>query len=529
MFIQFVIPLVVVVKVVSSQGSSPCPETFIYEPRNSKELDRWYGVVSLRTDDDLEGVYLKIQLDRPADLLGNWFGDVISQDNVQFSINNAKYKLEAGPPVSVRFFVKYNAASIVPTVKKILLNGRSICSTTVSPDRRTPIPPTLHISKPATSPGNFSNMNKKPGKGNGNTIDHNGNTRLPGQTNIRDELERPTFHEVQKPNRGTNIDSGHSQRPTNNVLNIEFHSDEDGEDDFFSGDLTNVVNRPALNRPNILQTPKRPGCGIVNQRANALVSHGQNTSPGQWPWHAALYHSKGIQLLYTCGGTLISDRYIVTAAHCVTKPQTNQPVNKKYLLVYLGKHNLLTFGPEVQDRAIENIHVHPRYNYSVYFNDIALLELVTAVELTDFVRPCCLWEGNSDLEILADRLGSVIGWGFDENRQLSRQLMQAQMPVVSTVKCIYSNREFFSQFTFENNYCAGFRNGTSVCNGDSGGGMVFPRTGTSGADTVWQLRGIVSVGVALQSQGVCDTSHYIIFTDVAKYLPWIRELMTVTN
>lgn len=56
-------------------------------------------------------------------------------------------------------------------------------------------------------------------------------------------------------------------------------------------------------------------------------------------------------------------------------------------------------------------------------------------------------------------LGIVVGWGFDENRKLSNKLMQAQMPVVSTIKCIYSNREFFLKYTFENNFCAGFRNG----------------------------------------------------------------------
>lgn len=57
-----------------------------------------------------------------------------------------------------------------------------------------------------------------------------------------------------------------------------------------------------------------------------------------------------------------------------------------------------------------------------------------------------------------------------------------------------------------------------MCNGDSGGGMVFRRPNSQ----VWQLRGIVSVGVSSQKH-ICDPMNYVIFTDVAKYLDWIKE------
>lgn len=64
-----------------------------------------------------------------------------------------------------------------------------------------------------------------------------------------------------------------------------------------------------------------------------------------------------------------------------------------------------------------------------------------------------------------------------------------------------------------------------MCNGDSGGGMVFPRIGTSGSSTVWQIRGLVSVGVAFQGKDICDTSQYVVFTDVAKHLDWIQGIL----
>lgn len=65
--------------------------------------------------------------------------------------------------------------------------------------------------------------------------------------------------------------------------------------------------------------------------------------------------------------------------------------------------------------------------------------------------------------------------------------------------------------------------GSSVCSGDSGGGMTFEKRNKP--DT-WQLRGIVSVGAVTPGTLICHPSHYTIFTDVAKYLDWIRK---VTN
>lgn len=53
--------------------------------------------------------------------------------------------------------------------------------------------------------------------------------------------------------------------------------------------------------------------------------------------------------------------------------------------------------------------------------------------------------------------------------------------------------------------------------------MVFPKSGTRNK---WQLRGLVSIGVALQAQAICDTKHFAVFTDIAKYLDWIYNAMT---
>lgn len=285
-------------------------------------------------------------------------------------------------------------------------------------------------------------------------------------------------------------------------------------------------------------------CGRVAKRPVELILHGQNTTEGttqlkfqprnrvnshlclgQWPWHAALYYSGGLQLIYTCGGTLVSSRHVVTAAHCVTMISTNETINVDKLVIYLGKHNLNSFGTNVQSIDAESIHLHPEYDPGTFYNDIAVVTLSRSAQYTKNVRPVCLWSSDTSLSSVVNKVGTVVGWGFDDKKHVSEYLMQAAMPVVPLETCIFSNRDFFSRLLFDKNYCAGFRNGTSVCNGDSGGGMVFPRTGTRGVDTVWELRGIVSIGVAQQTEMICDPDHFIIFTDVAKHLRWVKNIM----
>lgn len=137
-----------------------------------------------------------------------------------------------------------------------------------------------------------------------------------------------------------------------------------------------------------------------------------------------------------------------------------------------------------------------------------------------------------------------MGWGFDQTGHVTETLMKTGMPVVSQETCIFSYPDFFSRFTNGMTYCAGFRNGryntvgrldrfvsnwlvlgTSVCNGDSGGGMVFPAPGSNPQRPRWQLRGLVSISVAVQNQFKCDASHFVVFSDVAKYLNWVGEAM----
>lgn len=66
--------------------------------------------------------------------------------------------------------------------------------------------------------------------------------------------------------------------------------------------------------------------------------------------------------------------------------------------------------------------------------------------------------------------------------------------------------------------------GTSVCNGDSGGGLFFSKNVEE--DLQWHIRGIVSLSVAKNNAPICDPEHFVLFTDVSRYISWINSFIT---
>ncbi|XP_066153841.1 limulus clotting factor C-like isoform X2 [Euwallacea fornicatus] len=501
---------------------SPCPSVLRYEEGNSQEPDRIYGTLTLSTNENLEGVWVKVFFDRKVYAFGNSFSDAISRDNTEFHIRNPTYQFSAGAPILIRFFVQYDVTDAAPNIVKINLNGKVVC-----PNNKPMDTSSWHITddRPYHSPGHRGRP-KWPSHENGfrPDISFNPNRELwRGDNNLRPQSTQ-TFSNNERPL----LNEGFDRRGSIKDIVTLSASPED-DDEFFQGDFTNVQNKGTTSRA--VTTPRHTiHCGTAAQRATPLITNAQETSPGQWPWHAALYINNEAELKYSCGSTLISEQHVVTAAHCVTKPRTNRIVSKDKLVLYFGKYNLIRFGSEVQDRQIDSITVHPDYNATILFNDLAVLKVDSPVEINNFVRPCCLWQDqDTNLENLVGKKGTVVGWGYNEHGQLSQNLMKAEMPIVSTSNCLFSNRDFFSIFLSDKNFCAGFKNGTSVCNGDSGGGMVVPVWGTRGENSVWQLRGVVSIGVAKQNQAICDTKQYSIFTDVAKYVPWIKQIIEISD
>uniref|UniRef100_A0A1B0GPA5 Uncharacterized protein n=1 Tax=Phlebotomus papatasi TaxID=29031 RepID=A0A1B0GPA5_PHLPP len=259
---------------------------------------------------------------------------------------------------------------------------------------------------------------------------------------------------------------------------------------------------------------------IIENRGKRIIKHeglitfGTGVRPGDFPWHAAIYHMNWLQRSYKCGGTIINSYTVLTAAHCVY--ESFSLIAAERIIVQIGKHNFHMADDFTRERQVFKIIPHPSYNTSLLLDDIALLRLSREINYSDYIQPICLWNPNTKLS--EKNLGVAVGWGHTENDTISDVLRYVELPVVSTITCLMSDRDFFGTFLTDKNFCAGYLNGTNVCSGDSGGSLAY-----EDEKKVWRIRGIISLSVRRRNSEICNPKHYVIFTDVAKYLSWIRQ------
>ncbi|KAK9751270.1 Serine protease gd N-terminus [Popillia japonica] len=287
----------------------------------------------------------------------------------------------------------------------------------------------------------------------------------------------------------------------------------------------NIQFNDQIQTPKLLEIYRNSHCGISETVSSApLIVGGWDSIEGEWPWHSAIYKNDAGTWKYYCGGTIIAPRFILTAGHCVVDLSTGYTEPAINFLVYVGTTNLKKLPLTTKTAQVEKIHTHSKFSKHNLHNDIALLELWRPLDYDVYIKPVCLWQGSTNLADIVDQLGTVVGWGKDETIDVSPTLKQARMPVVAYDVCLLSKPQFFTTFLNPNSYCAGFRNGSSVCNGDSGSGMVIERTDGSGEKS-WHLRGVVSVSIPKPGTKICNPMEYMVFTDVAKYLTWIKQIM----
>lgn len=265
--------------------------------------------------------------------------------------------------------------------------------------------------------------------------------------------------------------------------------------------------------------------------SKSLVINGENVKRSQYPWLAVLYRNSQTDVSgIFCGGSLISRKLVVTAAHCIRDKDSELATKAEDVTVYLGKLNMETLESErgFVMSSVEEIIVHPHWSHltSNFDADIAVAVLEKSFRFTRNIRPICLPTTSESFEDIVGRKVVIAGWGKTETNALSTSVPKwAEITVIDTGSCLESNK-IFGTITSGRTFCAGDDSnlasrvsGSGPCSGDSGGGLTINVNGT------WYLRGVISSTVKSLDTQSCDPQYFSVFTDVAKFRDWLLKLM----
>ncbi|XP_062055241.1 transmembrane protease serine 11C-like [Lepus europaeus] len=228
------------------------------------------------------------------------------------------------------------------------------------------------------------------------------------------------------------------------------------------------------------------------------IAGGLNAEEGEWPWQASLQQNQ----VHRCGATLISNNWLVTAAHCFVT--VNDP---KEWTVSFG---LLLSDPQIQ-RTVKDIIIHENYHYPAHDNDIAVVHLSSPVLYTSKIRRACLPEATYKFPHNSKVV--VTGWGTLKSDGESPNILQKGLIKIIDNEMCNSPKAYAGVIT-SGMLCAGFPEGrVDACQGDSGGPLV-----SADSKGIWFLAGVVSWGdeCALPNKPG-------IYTRVTYYRDWIMS------
>jgi len=241
------------------------------------------------------------------------------------------------------------------------------------------------------------------------------------------------------------------------------------------------------------------------------VVGGEDSLEGDWPWMVTVYAGN-----YLCGGSLIAQNTVLTAAHCLYDSNDNA-ISANDVVVIIGEFNRTSISLD-SVRYIASTYIHYGYDPdpSVSSNDIALLELSSdytesaPLDRLDLATTVTAIADKSDATVLG--WGSTVGYAYGESVTPSYPsiLQQATLPLRTNSQCKASYGNIYSSSTM---LCAGEdEGGTDSCQGDSGGPLIYNNGGN------WEQIGIVSFG-----SGCANAGYPGVYVRLAYYNDWIED------
>ncbi|XP_022826471.1 collagenase-like [Spodoptera litura] len=224
---------------------------------------------------------------------------------------------------------------------------------------------------------------------------------------------------------------------------------------------------------------------------------------GQFPYQAGLIIDLTSGRTGVCGGSLLNSRRVLTAAHCWNDGQ-NQAWR---FTVVLGSVQLYSGGTRV---ASSSVTMHGSWNPSLIRNDIAMINLPSAVSTSANIGFIALPSGNEINNQFVGATGTASGFGITrDGGSVSGALNHVNLPVISNAVC----RETFTIYIQSSNICTSGANGRNICRGDSGGPLVVNSN---------NRRILVGVSSFVSGRG-CQAGAPGAFARVTSFISWINQ------
>ncbi|XP_055625795.1 chymotrypsin-2-like [Toxorhynchites rutilus septentrionalis] len=225
--------------------------------------------------------------------------------------------------------------------------------------------------------------------------------------------------------------------------------------------------------------------------ANERIVGGHDARAGQFPFMTSLRIGNS----HFCGGSIMSDRWVLTAAHCLVDLQP------AIVSVVIGSHQLNSRG---ETHRSSRFVMHPAFNETSNWNDIALIQTASMMIYAPTIQPITLAERNVDEASGA----TVAGWGHvREGGGFTNTLQWKVTKIIALDQCRKLHSDFHAAHVFDEKICTINNVGVGACVGDSGGPLVYGG----------EQHGIVSWGYGC-ARGAPD-----VYTRVYSYREWILE------